>query len=352
MPPTQTPALHAIVEATMQEGSIPGLALAVAREGQLLVAKGYGYANLEHMVPVTAQTVFKIASITKTFTATAVMMQVEQGRVDLERQIGDYLPGLPASWSPITLRHLLSHTSGIKSYEALLPDSWQPDDPYEQIVRSVAELPLAFPPGEAWGYSNSNYVVLGVLIEQVSGMPYRDFVRQQILLPIGMMETHWNNAAEIVSNRAQGYAWDSETLRDPGHPPLRNRDKQSAVWDYADGGLLSTVVDLAKWDAVLYTEELLQRSTLDQMWAPARLSDGRAVEYGLGWIVKTAEGHRNIGHWGRNPGFIAGMCRFLDDGLTVIVLCNRWKADVWPLVSQIGSLYLPGVAADSLPRLF
>jgi CubicO group peptidase (beta-lactamase class C family) len=340
------------VGAAMEEGSIPGLALAVVQEGRLVAAKDYGFANLEHMVPATEHTMFKIASITKTITATAVMMLVEHGKMDLDEKVSAYLPGLPSSWSPITLRHLLSHTSGMKSYEALPPDSWQPDDPYERIVRSVAELPLAFQPGEAWSYSNANYVVLGVLIERVSGMPYRDFVQQQILLPVGMSKTHWNYAPEIVPNRAQGYAWDAETLRDPGHPPLRNRDKQSAVWDYADGGLLSTVVDLAKWDAVLYTKELLQLSTLEQMWTPARLNDGRTAEYGLGWILKESCGYRNVGHWGRNPGFIAEMSRFIDHGLTVIVLCNRWKADVWPLVSKIASLHLPGVAADSLPRLF
>lgn len=333
MAPLEVNAIDPLVAAAMEAGSIPGLALAVLQEGHLILAKGYGLANLEHSVPATEHTVFKLASITKIFTATAVMMLVEHGKVGLDDPIKRYLPYLPASWSAITLRHLLSHTSGLKGYEMFIPDDWQPDDPYERIVRSVSELPLVFQPGEAWGYCNSNYVVLGVLIEQVSGLPYRDFVRLGILDPLDMTETRWNIAKEIVPHRAQGYAWDSETLR--------NRDKQSCVWDYADGGLLSTVVDLAKWDAALSTDELLNRSTLEQMWTPARLRDGTSVEYGLGWMIKSAGGRRNIGHWGRNPGFIAGISRFVDDGLTVVVLCNRWKADIARLVGQIADLSIP-----------
>jgi D-alanyl-D-alanine carboxypeptidase len=344
MTPTQTQAVDQIVRTAMEEGTIPGVALAVVDGGHLTVAKAYGIANLEHMVPTTTHTVFKIASITKTFTATAVMMLAEQGKVDLDEPINGYLPYLPNSWSVITLRHLLSHTSGIKNYEPLLPTSWQPDNSYETIVRLVSEVPLEVQPGEAIRYCNTNYIVLGVLIERVSGKPYRDLVRERILAPLGMTETRWNDDREIVPNRAQGYAWDSETLQSPGHPPLRNREKPNpGVWNYADGGLLSTVLDLARWDAALYTEELLTKSSLDQMWTPARLNDGTAVEYGLGWIVKAVQGRRNIGHWGRNPGFVAELSRFVDARLTVIVLCNRWKADVTGLANRIAALYLPAV---------
>jgi D-alanyl-D-alanine carboxypeptidase len=338
----QADSVHQIVQKAMEEGTIPAVALAVARDGQPVVAKAYGMANLEHMAPATTHTVFKIASITKTFTATAVMMLVEQGKVHLDEPINGYLPYLPIAWSAITLRHLLTHTSGIKNYEPLLPASRQPEDSYQDVVKSVSEVPLEFQPGEAIRYCNTNYVILGVLIERVSGKPYRDFVRERILAPLGMTETRWNDDREIVPNRAQGYAWDSETLQSPGHPPLRNRDKPNpGLWNYADGGLLSTVLDLARWDAALYTEELLTKSSLDQMWTSARLNDGTAVEYGLGWIVKTAQGHRNIGHWGRNPGFVAELSRFVDARLTVIVLCNRWKADVTGLASRIVALYLP-----------
>jgi D-alanyl-D-alanine carboxypeptidase len=336
----ETKQVDQTVQKWMEEFHVPAVALAVLHQGQLTTAKGYGYANLEHMVAATERTVFRIASITKTFTATAIMMLVEQGKAGLDDSISRYLSYLPPNWSPITLRHLLSHTAGIGNYEALLPDGWKPDDPYENIVRLVSELPLTCCPGEEWRYCNSNYIILGVLVEQLSGQPYREFVREQILVALGMNETRWSYAEEIVPNRAQGYAWDSETLSSPGHPPLRNRDKHTPVWDYADGGLLSTVVDLAKWDAALDAEELLQRSTLQQMWMSTRVADGTAVDYGLGWIVQTTGGHRSVGHWGRNPGFMAEISRFVDRGVTVISLCNRWKADIGSLVKNIASLYV------------
>jgi D-alanyl-D-alanine carboxypeptidase len=350
MTPTQIDAVDQIVHTAIEEGTIPGLALAVVRGGHPIVAKAYGMANLEHMVPTTTHTVFKIASITKTFTATAVMMLAEQWKVHLDEPINGYLSYLPIDWSTITLRHLLTHTSGIKNYEPLLPASWQPGDSYRDVVKAVSEVPLEFQPGDAIRYCNTNYLVLSVLIERVTGKLYRDFVREQILAPLGMTETRWNDDREIVLNRAQGYAWDAETLQSPGHPPLRNREKPNpGLWNYGDGGLLSTVVDLARWDAALDTEELLTKSSLDQMWTPAKLNDGTAVEYGLGWIVKTAHGYRNIGHWGRNPGFVAEFSRFVDARLTVIVLCNRWKADVTGLASRIASLYLAEGGLDTNP---
>jgi CubicO group peptidase (beta-lactamase class C family) len=344
MTPMHDHPVDEIVEAAMQEGSIPGLALAVVQGGRLTLAKAYGLANMEHQVPATTHTVFRIASITKTFTATAVMMLVERGKVSLDDPISQYLSDSPDAWSAITVRHLLSHTSGIKSYEATFSASWQPGDRYDKIIGLVAGLPLGFQPGEGWGYCNTNYLLLGLLIEHVSGQSYRDFLREQILEPLGMTETRLNDAGEIVPNRAQGYAWDSETLNHPGRPPLRNREKPPGLWDHADGGVLSTVLDLARWDAALYTERLLSRATLEQMWTPARLNDGQTIEYGLGWIVKVVHGHRTVGHWGRNPGFIAEMTRFIDDQLTLILLCNRWKADLARLGIKIADFYLPGIA--------
>jgi CubicO group peptidase (beta-lactamase class C family) len=349
----QTESVDQIVATEMEAGSIPAVALAIVQGGRLILAKAYGMANLEHMVPATPHTVFKIASITKTITAAAIMMLVEQGEVRLDDPINRYLPHPQDTWKGITLRHLLTHTSGITNYEPLLSHSWQPDGMYEEVVRMVSELPLEFQPGDAIRYRNTNYIILGILVEQVSGTPYRDFVREKILAPVGMTETCWNNDREIVPNRAQGYAWDSETLQCPGQPPLRNIGKPApGLWNYADGGLLSTVLDLARWDAALDTEKLLEKSSLEQMWIPARLKDGTALEYGLGWIVKVVEGHRNIGHWGRNPGFMAEMSRFVDDRLTVIALCNRWKADIGRLVSRIASLYVPGIAPGSLDQAF
>jgi CubicO group peptidase (beta-lactamase class C family) len=324
----------------MSEGSIPGLALGVLRAGESVEIRAYGMANLEHMVPVTPSSVFKLASITKTFIATAVMLLVEQGAARLEDGVTEHLPGLPESWGRITLRHLLSHTSGIRKYEPLLPDPWQPESTYAEVVRRLAEFPLVFPTGEQWSYCNSNYIVLGVIIEQVSGRPFRDFVRAQVLLPLGMTDTRWHDPGEIVPNRAQGYAWEGETLHSPGQPPLRNREKPPVVWDFADGGLLSTVPDLAKWVAALATEKLLRGETLAQMWRPATIEDGTAVEYGLGWIVKVVQGRRRVGHWGRVPGFMAELSHFVDDRLTIIVLCNRWKAEIAGLIDRIAGLYL------------
>ena len=324
--------LETLIESERENGRFPSLSVAVTRRSTLLHAKAYGLANLEHSVPATPHTVYRIGSLTKTFTAAAVMLLVEHGKVQLADSIRKYLPDLSFTWDTITLRHLLAHTSGVPSYEPLAIDTWRQNDTYEKLIQAVAERPLCFQPGEAWGYDNTNYVVLGLVIERVSGKRYAAFLEESFFAPLGMVDTRCNDYAALVPNRAQGYVYSPDE-----QPCLENRENPhpQILWNYADGGMLSTAVDLAIWDSALSAGTVLTRTSIDQMWTPARLNDGRAIEYGIGWILKGSGGQRTIGHWGRIPGFTAEMTRFPADERTVVVLSNRWTSGAHAELEEI-----------------
>jgi CubicO group peptidase (beta-lactamase class C family) len=305
------------VRAEMKRRQVPGLSIAVLKQGKVLKVKGYGYANVELNVPASPETVYQLASITKCFTATAVMQLVGDGKLALEDQITTRLPGLPAAWSEITVKHLLTHTSGIKNYTELAAIG---DDPQKEFTNSgmialVAQLPLEFRPGERFSYSNTGYYLLGMIIEKVSGTSYGDFLTTRIFKPAGMAATRVNSYSDLIPGRAAGYVLRESTIFNgifvnPSQP-------------FAAGALVTSVSDLAKWDAALYTEKLLQRSTLESMWAPTKLNDNSLTNYGLGWGIRETPGRKWVQHNGGIIGFSSHMRRGLDDGLTVIVLANQ-----------------------------
>jgi CubicO group peptidase (beta-lactamase class C family) len=319
--------VDAVIRAEMSKRHIPGASVVVVRRDKVALARGYGLANLELSVPATPDSVFQIASVTKPFVAMAILMLVEEGKVRLDEDIRTHVSGLPDAWSGITVRHLLSHTSGIKDYmDQLRMWSLREDIAPPGIVQKVAREPLNFRPGEKVRYSNTNYILLGMVIEQVSGKPWEMFLAERIFEPLGMTNTHRYHPAEIIPNRASPYEWLEGKMRNTGH---LNR----TLWFNADGGLISTVRDLAKWDAALGTGKLLKKSSLKQMWTPAKLADGKAAiigdngagkpnHYGLGWYLSDYRGHRIVLHGGDKPGFSATFIRFVDDELTVVVLCN------------------------------
>jgi D-alanyl-D-alanine carboxypeptidase len=330
------------VKAQMQKQHIPGLSLAVIREGKVIKAKGYGLANVELRVPATRDTVFQLGSITKQFTATAIMMLVDEGKVRLDERIPTYVSGLPAAWASATVRHLLTHTSGIKGYTEV-PNFHKitvSDASPEEVVKTVADYPLQFQPGEKWAYSNTGYYLLGRIIEKASGKSYADFLQERIFRPLQMTATRVNDLQDIIDNRACGYSWQRGTLR--------NGDTISMTWPYAAGALVSTVVDLAKWDAALSTDKLLKKAPLEQMWTPAKLSDGKPATYGFGWFIETIAGHRMIGHGGGIPGFATDMSRFADDRLTVVVLTNQERSDPGAISRAVAGLYVPALVPPTL----
>ena len=252
----------------MQAQQIPGVALAVVRDGKIVLARGYGLANVEHQVPVKPETIFQSGSTGKQFTATAVMMLVEEGKLSLEDKITKYFTDAPESWSNITVRHLLTHTSGMTDYprDFDLRRDYTEDD----LLQRIKTIPLAFKPGEKWSYSNLAYVTLGILIHKVSGKFYGDFLQERVFKPLDMSTARIISEADIIPNRAAGYR--------VANGQLKNQDWVSpSLNTTADGALYLTIYDMAKWDAALYTEKLLKRSSLEQMWTKVKLNDGQDV---------------------------------------------------------------------------
>lgn len=295
----------------------PGAAVIVVRRGETLLRKGYGMANLELDVPMEPDMVFRLASMTKQFTAAAVMLLVEEGKITLDAPITTYLPDFPTQGRPVTVDHLLTHTSGIKSYTSL--PGWRSrvmeDLRPQQVIDLFKDEPLDFEPGEGWSYSNSGYFLLGAIIEKVSGESYARFVEQRIFAPLGMESTRYGRPRRVVPRRAAGYAG----------PPgaYRNAAYISMDQAFAAGGLLSSVDDLARWDASLYTDQLLSTASRRRMWTSQRLPDGRDVHYGYGWGLAEYEGHRLIHHGGGIDGFVTCGVRLPDDEVFVAVLSNN-----------------------------
>jgi CubicO group peptidase (beta-lactamase class C family) len=318
------------IRTEIQTQQIPGLSLAVIRNGEIVLARGYGMANVEHQVPVKPETIFQSGSMGKQFTATAVMMLVEEGKISLDDKITKYFTDGPESWNKITVRHLLTHTSGMTDY----PDDFDLRRDYteDELVGRVKTIPLAFQPGEKWSYSNLAYVMLGVLIHKVSGKFYGDFLQERIFKPLGMSTARVISEADIVPNRAAGYR--------VVNGQLKNQDWVSpSLNTTADGALYLTVYDMAKWDAALYTEKLLKRASLDEMWTPVKLNDGKTHPYGFGWALGQVHGHRIVEHGGAWQGFKSQISRYVDDKLTVVVFANQARANPAKIAHQVAALF-------------
>jgi CubicO group peptidase (beta-lactamase class C family) len=323
------------VRSEMEKQHVPGLAIAVAKDGKLLEAKGYGVASLELPVPVTPETVFQSGSIGKQFTATALMMLAESGKLALDDKVAKYLGDVPSSWKDITLRQLLTHTSGLTDY----PSGFDQRRDYneDELLKAIESVPLAFAPGEQWEYSNAGYVTLGIVIHRVTGAFYGDFLRDRIFKPLGMTTARVISEAAVIPNRAAGYVvYEGRVINQPWTAPTLNRT--------ADGSLYLTVLDLAKWDAALEAGTLVPRARLEQMWTPVKLNDGKTAPYGFGWFVMSANGHRLIEHEGAWQGFNANISRYVDDHLTVIVMANLKSAKTQMMSHRIAGMFLPAVA--------
>ena len=295
-------------------------AVLLAHKGDVLLSQGYGLADREQKIPNTAQTRYRIASITKQFTAMAILILQAQGKLDVQDPICEYIPGCPAAWEAITIDHLLTHASGIPDYIEMneyLSRRATPSTP-EQIIALFKDLPLDFQPGENWSYTDSGYVILGSIIEQVSGQSYETFLQQSIFTPLNMGDTGYDHNSNGVS---VGY-----------------RDKYSTLpvefyEGYAGGGLYSTVEDLYKWDQALYTEQLLPQAQLKQMFVShAAIPDSGGWAYGYGWLIGEEQGRTLIAHTGGIEGFASIIARYPDDQITIIILINQEDQD--PILIQ------------------
>jgi D-alanyl-D-alanine carboxypeptidase len=343
----QTTPLHAqaapadtvdrFIAAEMSRQHIPGVALAVVRAGKVIKAQGYGMADLEHGIPVTTETVFKIGSVSKQFLATGIMLLAQDGRLSVDDPIDKYFPGTPESWRGITVRHFLTHTSGVLR-EGPAFDAWkvQPDS---AVIKSAFERPLEFPMGSKYQYCNVCYFTLAEIIARVSGKPWDVFLAERVFRPMGMTATRTTTTTDLVRNRARGYAWrDSRYVNAPEYRALR-----------PSGAFLSTVLDLAKWDAALYEDRVLTKSSRTAMWAPVRLTDGATYGYGFGWQLDSLDGRWRVFHGGSLPGFRAQMMRFPNDSLTVIVLTNADGANPVVIARDVARIYLTKANASPAP---
>lgn len=290
------------VKAEMARQHIPGLALLVSRDGEPVRAQGFGFSNVELQVPVKPETLFQSGSVGKQFAATAIMMLVEKGTISLDDSITKYFPEAPPTWKPVSVRHLLSHTGGFTDYPKDF--DFRKDRSEDELLKIVEAIPLAFPPGTNWSYSNLGYLTLGILIHRVTGTFYGDVLQERIFRPLGMQTTRIISEADIIPNRSAGYRLVKGELK--------NQEWVSpALNTTADGSLYFSILDLAKWDAALYTEKLLKRTSLDQMWTVVKLNNGKpnSGDYGFGWEITNSHGHRVVGHSGSWQGFKTQLSR-------------------------------------------
>lgn len=332
---SQADAVDHYVQSEMRRQHIPGLALLVARDGQTVRSQGYGLANVELQVPVKPETLFQSGSLGKQFTATAVMMLVEEGKLHLDDAISKYFKDAPPAWNKVTIRELLSHTAGFTDYPKGF--DFRKDYTEDELLKIVEAIPLAYEPGTKWSYSNLGYLTLGILIHRVTGKFYGDFLQERIFQPIGMTTTRIINEADIIPNRAAGYQWVKGELK--------NQDWVSPTMNTtADGSLYFSILDLAKWDAALYGDRLLKTENLNEMWTVAKLKDGtpNSGHYGFGWFVDDSGGKRIISHEGAWQGFTTYISRDLHQKLTVVVLTNLADDDPQRIGKKVAEMYASG----------
>lgn len=316
-------AIDAFVDGERRKQKIPGVALAVVRNGVVVHAAGYGLANVEHEVSVTPRTIFQSGSVGKQFAAALVLLLADEGRLSVDDPIEKFVEKAPAHWKGITVRHLLTHTSGIPEYTDQI--DLRKDYTEAQLVSYATERPLDFKPGTSWSYSNTAYATLGAVVRKVTGRFYGDELADRIFRPLGMTTARIISEADIVPHRAGGYR-----LADG---QLKNQEWVSpALNTTADGALYLSLEDMTKWAIALETDRPLKKSIQDTMWTPARLADGsvadaRKSHYGMGWAIGQHEGRRIIDHGGSWQGFQAYIGRLPDDGLTVIAFANLAGSD-------------------------
>jgi len=339
---TDTAAISRYIEAEVARQHIPGLSVAVLRGDRVVLSRGYGFANVELDVPASDSTVYQSGSMGKQFTAALVEMLVDSHLVRLDDSIVRWFPEGAGVWQGITVRHLLTHTSGVAEYT----DStfnYRKDYTEDELVKFAAARPLDFRPGERWSYSNTGYLLLGALIHRVTGRFYGDLLRDSVFGPLGMRDSRVISEADIVPNRAAGYRLEKGALKNQEWvAPTLNTT--------ADGALYFTVRDLARWAVALNQRRVPSAAALDTAWTPVRLSDGANYPYGFGWYLLPQRAQRRISHTGSWQGFKTVIARYPQSagGLTVIVLANLAEAQVGAIAYGVAGLLDPTLQAPHL----
>ncbi len=319
------------LDALMQayDGEVPGASVLVLQDGEPIVRQSYGLADLEHGLAATPETNYRLASITKQFTAAAILLLAEDGKLDLDDRAREWLPSLPESHDSITLRHLLTHTSGLTDYEELMPaDLGKPLRDADVLKLQEGEPRLYFEPGTDWSYSNGGYALLALIVERASASSFPEFLRQRIFLPLGMTNTlAYVEEGPPVPHRAYGYS------RVDGEWARTDQSLTSSV--LGDGGIYSSIADLAKWDAALYDDRLLSDESRRLAFTPWVKSADPEVDYGYGWRI-TGD---TLWHSGETIGFRNVIVRWPERRLTVIVLTNRNDPEPYALALKIAKAH-------------
>lgn len=311
----------------------PGASVVVVQRGRVVFERAFGSADLEARVAATAQTDYRLASVTKQFTATAIMLLAADGRLTYDDPVSRWLPDLPAYARDVRIRHLLHHTGGLWDYEDFVADSQTyqvKDRDCLQLIRRADSL--YFAPGSAYRYSNTGYALLALIVEAASGMPYARFVDARIFRPLGMRgSVAFEDGVSTVPHRAFGHSREGDGWR------RTDQSNTSAV--LGDGGIYTSVRDLVKWDRALERHTLLTAAAQQQAWTPATLTSGQRTEYGFGWFVRQEDGRPRVWHTGETRGFRNAILRFPDERLTVIVLTNRNEGHPITIAEQVAALF-------------
>ncbi len=324
----------------LAERHAPGVAVAVIKNGKIVKLKGYGLASVEFQVPVTTETVFEIGSVSKQMTAAGIMLLVEDGKVRLDERISAYLPNTPDAWKDVTVRHLLTHTSGVKSYSSLDGFELSRRVKIDGFIKQLSPDPLEFVPGERNIYSNSGFNLLAYIIETQSGKPYMQFMRERIFTPLGMTKTADRDPQFIIPNRAVGYEWSIDRLT----------GRDGSLTDLMGAGsIVSTISDMAKWDAALNGKSFLRPESRAEWWKQFVFNNRKPSVYGFGWRISDVRGRKLIGHTGQTAGFGAANFRYVDDRVTVIVLTNLGEIGLGgQIATRVAKFYAPGLSLKAI----
>ena len=313
---------------------VPGASVIAIRDGKVLYRHAYGLADVEAHTAATTATNYRLASVTKQFTAMAVLMLMDRGQLSLDDRLTKFFPDFPAYGKAITVREMLTHTSGLLAYEELLPAGRTTQLKDRDVLDLLRQQDHTyFPPGSQYRYSNTEYAHLALIVEKVSGMSFAAFLKKNIFEPLGMGGTvAFEDGVSTVANRAYGYSQKGSGFE------RTDQSLTSAV--LGDGGVYSSVDDLYRWDQALYTSKLVRAATLEQAFTPAVLTDGKATQYGFGWETSEFHGMKSVSHSGGTIGFRTFLLRIPERKFTTIVLANRSEAKPGEIAEHIAELYM------------
>ncbi|HEY0393779.1 MAG TPA: serine hydrolase [Candidatus Elarobacter sp.] len=340
----QTAAIDTIAATVIERKATPSVAIGVAKQGRLVFAKAYGYRNLDDRVPADADTAYGIGSNTKQFTAAAILMLRDQGKLDVDAPVGRYLPGI-AHGNEVTIRNLLTHTGGYAEFTAIDDIDMLAARPAtnEEILQGVVDRPLGFKPGTRWQYSNTGFVMLSLIVEKLSGMRYADYLRTRIFEPVGMTRTRYGDPQLVEGNRATGYS--RYAMGDQEH-----EQHLDYSWFSGAGAIMSTLADLEKWNNAIDRGTLLSAASRDMMHTSFKLADGSDTHYGFGLLLQPLPGGKHVVmHGGDTTGFGTQDARFVEDGIDIIVLTNQEPASYNAVMNAVYLALAPAPPARPSP---